>query len=204
MMTLSRAKIGVSSMKQQAGNVLLICLALMLIMTLWGISSTRNSSLSLQSNHNAKMKQISFEAAEFAIRQAEQMLEDQITLVEQIPARFDGTNGRYGLAADLKQGIDLAMLPAGFDYRNSQDWLDTYTSGTYFKDLSFIEIEYQSDVSDINYLDRQPRVVIEYMGYSEFDEDGASGRPVFRLSAIAWGPHGLASSVIRTHYALNI
>jgi len=206
MMIFSKASSLSARKSTQTGNVLLICLALMLIMTLWGVSSTRNSGFSLQANYNARMKQVSFEAAEFAIRQAERMIQNDITLAQQIPAVFNGTNGRYSLALDIRSGVDLAMPPAGFDYRKSQDWLDNYPSNAYFRDLSFIEVEYQSDPDDINFLERQPRVVIEYLGRTEFDDDngGANGRSVFRISAIGWGPHGLASSVIRTHYALNI
>ncbi|MFC3152181.1 hypothetical protein ACFOEK_14180 [Litoribrevibacter euphylliae] len=187
--------------KRQSGNVLLVCLALMMIMTLWGISSTRNVALSLQGNYNAQMKQYSFEAAEFTVRQVEQMLENEITLAEQIPDTFNGTNGRYSLALDIPQNVDLVMVPADFDYRVSQDWLESYGDEEYWKELSYIEVEYDSDPDSPTFMERQPRAIIEYLGR---EAKGDESRYVFRISAIAWGLQGLASSVVRTHYTLEL
>lgn len=190
----------------QSGNVLIVALALTIIVTLWGVSATRNTALSQQINYNAKMKQLSFQAAEFAIRQVEQMLLRDITLAEHIPALFDGSNGRYSLVIDRDPFLDVAMPPEDFDFRNANDWLSTaHSTSTYFKDLSFIEVEYESDVDSVNYMERQPRAIVEFMGRDKFDvKEQTPGRAIFRVSAIGWGPEGKASSVIRTHLAIDV
>lgn len=191
---------------KQNGNVILTCLALMIIMTLWSLSATRNASTTLQSNYNARMKQISFEAAEFAVRQVEQKILNEITLAEHVAQLFDGTDGLYSMAIDTDPFIEMAMPPKGFDYRNSEDWLATsFDTDSFFKDLSYIEVEYDNDEDSFTYLDRQPRAIVEFLGRTEKNVGSQkSGRWAFRISAIAWGPHGLASSVVRTHIAINL
>lgn len=177
----------------QRGNVLLVCLALMLIMTLWGISSMRNTSMALQGNYNARMKQISFEAAEFAIVQAGQLIQNQVTSTNRLTALFNGTNGRYSLVLDSYNLIPPALpLNGQFEYNNIEEW--DRTRG----DMSFIEIQYDQT------FDKQPLAVIEYIGRTAHDNGGPEGLYAFRISAMGWGVDGKASTLIRTHYALNL
>lgn len=197
------------SVRRQQGNVLMVCLALMLIMTIWGVSATRNTSISLQANQNARFKQVAFEAAEFALRQAEDLVRTEVTTVDQIPTLYDGTQGRYSLVIGaMPVFIDMSLVPKDFNYRNSRHWLDnSWVSGGIFKTLSYIEIEYDDDEDSPTYLERQPRVIIEYMGRDMYNEQTSrlpQGRHVFRISAIGWGPQGLASTVLRSHIALAI
>jgi len=193
----------------QSGNVLLVCLALMLIMTLWGISSTRNSSISLQANQNARFKQVSFEAAEFALRQAEGLVRNEVSTVDRISDLYDGTDGRFSLViGSMPVFVDLELPPKDFDYRNSNHWQQAgWPVEGNFNDLSFIEIQYDTDPDSSTFLERQPRVIIEYMGRDMYNDQASrqpQGRHVFRISAIGWGPEGVASSVLRTHIALAI
>lgn len=178
----------------QTGNVLLVCLALMLIMTLWGISSMKNTSMALQGNFNARQKQISFESAEFAVSQVAQLLQNEVTSTERITALFTGNNGRYSLVIDSANYVQPALpLDGAFEYNNVDEWDETRN------DMSFIEVEY-----DDTY-ERQPLAIIEYLGRTKQDEDGEpDGLYAFRITAMGWGVDGKASTVIRTHYALNI
>lgn len=193
------------SFKKQSGHVLLVALGLTMIVTLWGVSATRNTALSQQINYNAKMKQLSFQAAEFAIRQVEQLLLTEVTLPEHISAQFNGTNGRYSLIMDRDPFMNIAMPPEDFDFRNSNDWLSTSLStSTYFRPLSYIEVEYDNDSDSVNYMERQPRAIVEFMGRDELDTASGPGWAVFRISAIGWGPEGKASSVIRTHFRIDV
>jgi Tfp pilus assembly protein PilX len=193
----------------QQGNVLLVCLALMMIMTIWGITSTRNSSFSLQTNQNARFKQVSFEAAEFTLRQVENLIRTEVTSVDRIPALYDGTAGRYSMVIGaMPVFVDIEMPPKLFDYRNAQHWLkaDWAVEGN-FNRFSFIEVEYDNDPSSATYLERQPRAIIEYMGRDMYNEQNSrqpQGRHVFRISAIGWGPQGISSTVLRSHIALAI
>jgi Tfp pilus assembly protein PilX len=194
-----------TNFRKQSGHVLLVALGLTMIVTLWGVSSTRNTALSQQINYNAKMKQLSFQAAEFAIRQVEQLLLAEITLPEHIPAQFNGTNGRYSLVMDRDPFMNFAMPPEDFDFRVASDWLSTsHSTSTYFRPLSFIEVEYDDDSDSVNYMERQPRAIVEFMGRDALDTQGGPGWAVFRISAIGWGPEGKASSVIRTHFRLSV
>jgi Tfp pilus assembly protein PilX len=166
----------------------------MLIMTLWGVSSTRNASLSLQANYNARMKQLSFEAAEFAANQVGQLLLNEVTSTQIIPVLFNGTNGRYSLVIDKHNLVDFNIpLNGRFDYNNAESWRDESNG------MSFLEVEYD------NSFVRQPLAIIEYLGRTKKDVEGQpDGLHAFRITAIGWGVDGLASTVIRNHYALNI
>ncbi|GAA3941847.1 hypothetical protein [Litoribacillus peritrichatus] len=194
---------------RQQGNVLMVCLALMLIMTIWGVSATRNTSISLQANQNARFKQVAFEATEFALRQAESLVRTEVTTVDQIPTLYDGTEGRYSLVIGaMPTFVDIELIPKDFNYRNPQHWLDnTWVAVSNFNTFSYIEIEYDDDEDSPTYLERQPRVIIEYMGRDMYNDQASrqpQGRHVFRISAIGWGPQGLASTVLRSHIALAI
>lgn len=182
------------SIEAQKGNVLLVCLALMLIMTLWGISSMKNTSMALQGNFNARMKQISFEAAEFAIAQAGFMLERDVTSSERLTALFTGNNGRYSLVVDSPNRVQPSLpLDGAFEYNNAENW-DRNRN-----DMSFIEIEYDETHEN------QPLALIEYIGRTKKDQSGApEGLHAFRITAMGWGVDGKASTLIRTHYALNL
>ncbi len=193
----------------QNGNVLMVCLALMLIMTIWGVSATRNTSISLQANQNARFQQVAFEASEFALRQVEDMIRTEVTTVDQIPTLYDGTNGRYSLViGGMPIFVDIELIPKDFNYRNPAHWLDTsWVAAGNFNAFSYIEIEYDDEASSPTYLERQPRVMVEYMGRDMYNDQATrqpQGRHVFRLSAIGWGPQGLASTVLRSHIALSI
>lgn len=79
----------------QAGSALVIALLLLIVMTLLGLTSMRSSTLEERMAGNAQDINLSFQAAEAGLRDAEAFIE---TIVS--PAAFNGTNGLLGESDD--------------------------------------------------------------------------------------------------------
>jgi type IV pilus assembly protein PilX len=77
------------SPRQQHGAVLIISLIMLLVLTLLGVTSMRTSILEEKMAGNLRDKNLSFQAAESALRDGEDLLQ---TLVA--TSSFDGTSGR--------------------------------------------------------------------------------------------------------------
>lgn len=83
-----------SSIKCQSGAVLVVGLIIMLLMTVVGLAAIRGSNMQEMMAGNMRDRNLAFQAAEAALRVAEQRLEDNPNLV------FNNTNGLY---VDLNQ-----------------------------------------------------------------------------------------------------
>ena len=83
-----------SSIKHQSGAVLVVGLIIMLLMTVVGLAAIRGSNMQEMMAGNMRDRNLAFQAAEAALRIAEQRLEDNPNLV------FNNANGLY---EDLNQ-----------------------------------------------------------------------------------------------------
>jgi type IV pilus assembly protein PilX len=81
------------SLQRQSGTALIVALTILLVLTVLGVSAMRTTSLQDKMAGNARDSQVAFEAAEFALRQAEQALAND-TVVEADFAN-DGGTGAY-------------------------------------------------------------------------------------------------------------
>lgn len=192
--------------KKQQGSVILITLAIVILMTIWGLTAVKNTSFMLQGNHNARLKQLSHEAAEYALRQSESMVRADVSSFADIETKYSGENGRYSLVRNIKPLVDFALLPLGFDYKNPDHWLkEDWEVGDNRPGFSYLEIIYDDDSKSKTKMLRQPRVVIEYIGRDQYDKNSLpnpKSRQMFRVTAIGWGPQGVASTVLRSHVAV--
>jgi type IV pilus assembly protein PilX len=79
--------------QQQTGSALIVSLTLLLILTVLGVSAMRTTSLEDKMAGNARDVQTAFEAAEFALRQAEQDLANNV--VAETNFGVNGGTGAY-------------------------------------------------------------------------------------------------------------
>ncbi|HET7369532.1 MAG TPA: pilus assembly protein [Gammaproteobacteria bacterium] len=80
-------------MRREKGVVLVISLIMLLVLTLLGLAATRNTSLQQSMARNLRDHQRAFEAAEAALRDAQNYV-----AIAALPV-FDNTNGLYQLPA---------------------------------------------------------------------------------------------------------
>jgi len=81
-----------NSIRQQRGAVLIVSLIMLLVMTLLGVSSMKGSAMEEKMTRNLHDKNLAFQAAEAALRAAEQNIQDNI-----IATNIFDTNGSDGL-----------------------------------------------------------------------------------------------------------
>lgn len=85
------SKFSATAIKKEKGAVLVVGLIMLLIMTLLGITTMHTSVIEEHMNGNLRDKQLAFQAAESAVRNAEQFVEAVVST-----AAFDGSGGLYG------------------------------------------------------------------------------------------------------------
>lgn len=76
--------------QKQQGITLIICMIVLLVVTLLGLSSIRDTSMEEKMAGNMKSRNVAFQAAEAALREGEEFLNSTVVLPD-----FDGTNGLY-------------------------------------------------------------------------------------------------------------
>ena len=75
---------------RQQGITLIVCMIVLLVITLLGLSSIRDTSMEERMAGNMKSQNVAFQAAESALREGERFIETIAVLPD-----FDGTNGLY-------------------------------------------------------------------------------------------------------------
>lgn len=91
--------------RRERGAALVISLILLLVMTLLGVVSLRTTALEEKMAANARDRQIAFGAAEAALLDAEQYLEDNVITLGGFDA--DGSDGLYDEGVDLDGDGDV-------------------------------------------------------------------------------------------------
>ena len=81
--------------RQQQGVALFISLVLLLVLTIIGVSSVQTTSLEVRMTRNAHDSTLAFQAAESALRDAEEQLDGLVNTVDFTDA---GNNGLYNVA----------------------------------------------------------------------------------------------------------
>lgn len=130
-MTYKRKAISCSPKKQQ-GVVLAVGLIMLLLMTIIGVTGMQTTTLQEKMTGNFRDRNLAFQSAEAALRDAEQYLRNTSI----IPA-FNGSNGLYQPASD---GFDVWL-------DSEIDWADTSSS-----------VQYSSTISNVS---SQPLYIIE-------------------------------------------
>jgi type IV pilus assembly protein PilX len=173
-----------SSLKTQTGAALVVSLLILLVMTVIGVSSMQTTNLEEKMASNTRDRQQAFEAAEGALRNAEDFIDTSVA----VTANFD-TDGSDGL------------------YDNSAQELWKTISWTVGSDA----LEYTGYSSTYSYGAQAPRYIIEHYGTADSSGDkynlggygtGAGGGDVemFRISVRGTGANGLSPVFLQSSY----
>ncbi|MEH6824819.1 MAG: PilX N-terminal domain-containing pilus assembly protein [Motiliproteus sp.] len=76
--------------QHQQGIALIICMIVLVVLTISGLSSIRDTSMEERMAGNMKNRNLAFQAAESALREGEEFLNSAVVLPD-----FDGTGGLY-------------------------------------------------------------------------------------------------------------
>ncbi|MGS2723769.1 pilus assembly PilX family protein [Porticoccus sp. GXU_MW_L64] len=190
---------------KQGGAALIVCLVVLLVMSVIGVTSVSNSTIQQRMAFNLQQQQLAENAAEHALRAAESYIADTITSRPALQTfSQDGNRGRNFFMLVL-EGTQRDNPAAIWDFSDVSLW--NTGSGIAVPGLT-------DDVTS-----QDPRYVIEYVGWSEESAlgDNESGnsrqirvasqqnRPVnfryrFRITAIGWGVDPNAYSILQTTY----
>ena len=112
---------------RQSGAVLVISLIFLLVLTVVGVAAMQNTSLEEKMAGNVKDRNLAFQNAESAVREAETFIDNVITL-----AVFDGTDGLYG-EADAEPNFlsSTTWASSGSNVQSSADY-GAYAAPRYF------------------------------------------------------------------------
>lgn len=179
-----------TAMVNQRGSALIVSLLLLIVLTLIGMTTMRTSRLETVMATNARESAIAFEAAEAALRDAEQFIEDVVSV-----AAFGGVGG--GLL-----GIDDAEP----NYHSTSTWSAT-NSKVYGSNPNNL-------VPDLPYVAQQPRYIIKYVGEvtnlagqnlsinigGYANQPGSQTFSMFRITSRGTGRNSESQVVIQTHY----
>lgn len=181
--------------RQQKGAVLVVALVILLVMTMIGISSMSDSTLQERMAGNSQQKDLSMNAADTALKAAEQWLFDNIRNSGDL-AQFNSENGLYTTYPSTFIR-EVSILTDHLDIESNTSW----TAGN--------SVEVNALSSAVVY--QNPRYIIEYIGV----DLGAAGRSVtslnagvrtgnegylFRITAIGWGRNPNIYSVLESTY----
>ncbi len=112
---------------RQTGAVLVVSLIFLLVLTIVGVAAMQSTTLEEKMAGNVKDRNLAFQNAESAIREAETFIDNVITL-----AVFDGANGLYGEAdAEPNFLATTTWTSSGAHVQSSADY-GAYASPRYF------------------------------------------------------------------------
>ncbi len=174
---------GSCRIRAQQGAVLITSLLILLVLTLLALSAMQGSLLQDKMASAAREGHIALEAAEYALREAEEVLEDNTVTL----GNFGSDNGLYGrtLAPD-------PMLDATWDNSGTASLAATGFPGT---------------------LVESPRYLIEYIGQTSseespgdlqvtnYDDQTGGSKPLgFRIVGWSSGRNGQTRRIVESFY----
>ena len=174
-MHLVARKIPVATLpRDHRGSALVVSLLILLVMTIVGITAMGSTTLEERMANNNRQRQLAFQSAEAALRDAETWLANNVTSIASL-SQFDGTTvGLYTLRPPV---VGMTTVPlTSFDIYKDGDWL---AAGKSVQSVSLATNQIR------------PRYIIEYMGrvgepllnYTQPDVR----QYAFRVTAIGWG-----------------
>jgi len=171
--------------KKQDGVVLFMCMVMLLLLTVLGISSVQTTSLQQRMARNANDTNLAFQAAESALRDGEDFLETINALID-----FDAANAENN----------------GFYYENSPGTDPNWKSLDWSGSDGFREGE-----TTITGVEVQPKYILEHvktvisdadaLNLDNIGQDTGSGRTqIFRVTARGTGGSATAQVMIQGTY----
>lgn len=187
-----------SPYSNQKGATLVVALIILLVMTMVGVSSMRGTTLQERMASNSRQYQLSKNAAELALRDAETWLTNNVTSSANF-AQF--TNNTVGLYSNilLTGTTQVNPLANTVDVRDDNAWAALGREVTGLSSTS---------------TSRNPRYIIEYIGrgvhpaYSTGNKIKKLGEEAeenpdpyfFRITAIGWGRDTNIYTVLESTY----
>jgi len=189
-----------SCLRKQNGAVLIISLVLLLVMTLLGLTSMQSTSLEERMAGNERHANVAFQAAEAALRGAEDWLDGQNL---QPTAKSDGSSGVWTLdspeaVASLASSVD----PWWKEWRLS-DWSSNGIAYANTNSLVFAKDQSNADITLDNV---PPRYVIEEVEVVKDNllvgtQGDFSGRSFYQVTSRGTDKSGRMQILLRSTYA---
>ena len=189
----------INTFNKQRGAALVVCLIVLLVMSVIGVTSVSNSTIQQRMASNLRQQQLAENAAEAALRRAENDLRGLIVTLGSVATFADSANGRYVSQRDNELQLPLSVHALG-DITDPDNWGDGN---------SFEVTNLSSEVVGAN----NPRYIIEYIGRSDPPNIGRnsevsslSGNPPeyihfsFRITSIGWGVDPNAYAVLQSTF----
>lgn len=178
---------------KEKGAVLAICLILLLLVTVLGLSTIGTTTMQEQMAANTRDKDLAFQAAELALKVAEQTLEV-------------GTSDTLNFTPACTDGLCSAWAPEAEFLR----WKDPNACGQ-GEDIWSCNKSRVVEITDAGNHAQPPRFFIEELADLTTDDnlnignigDFAYGEEVtvYRITAIGYGGSTVAQAVLQTTYA---
>ncbi|HLB30144.1 MAG TPA: PilX N-terminal domain-containing pilus assembly protein [Gammaproteobacteria bacterium] len=162
------------SRHKHTGAALIVCLMLLLIMTLIGVSAITSSTMQEKMAGNVLNKHLSFQAAETALRTGETVAAGLAA-----DAVFNGTGGLYP-----RTNVDDVDYPV---WENAANWVDVASDPALAQQPQYIIENFGIAPRDANCMLEVPL-------------KAGCLLPVYRVSAQGWGLNTNAVSLIQTTY----
>jgi type IV pilus assembly protein PilX len=177
---------------RQHGAILIVSLLMLLVMTLIGVTAVSTTTLEEKMAGNARQRQLAFQAAESALREAEAWLTANVTTVAAFETTFSGTPAELYWVRQPRAGDVLRAVP-----------MDVYDGNTWGAGNS-----QQPATSVVTATQNPPRYVIEYMGrigeppldYTEPD----NRKYAFRVTAIGWGTNNSTTYIAQSTFRIPL
>ncbi len=167
-----------SNFAYQSGAVLIISLIMLLLLTLIGTTSMQSTLLEEKMAGNMRQRNLAFQAAEAALRDAEQFIQSENVAFNPLKLNggpFQGNSCSSGLCpTPTATSVSFNWTGNGRLY-----------NGTISSELF-----------------QQPRYIIELIS-TEPSTDSSRIYATFRISAFAWGGDANAASQLQTIYKLH-
>ena len=174
----------IKHLQRQQGAALIISMLILIIMLLIGISAIRTTAMEEKMAGNLRDHGLAFQAAETALRDAEEFIEDQPNL-----SLFDGSGGLYGLNDDEPSVWFDASQWTASSSKPFSGTLPKIAAQPRF--MAKMVLENKGDTPALNegsYGDRPP----------------GSGSVVFRITSRGTGGSNNSQVVLRSHYGKNL
>ena len=176
---------------RQQGAILIVSLLLLLVMTLLGITAVSTTSLEEKMASNNRQRQLAFQSASSALRDAETWLRTNIIRVAQFETTFNGTPVELYWLRQPTPGDATRVVP-----------MDIYDGYAWTVGNS------QQPATSVTNAANTPRYVIEYMGrigeppldYTEPDNRNYA----FRVTAIGWGTDNITTYVTQSAFRIPL
>ena len=197
---------------RQRGATLVIALIILLVMTVIGVATMKSSTLQERMAANARQKTIARNAAETALRVAEDWLDANVRNTTALNL-FDGSRQLFS-SVPRPGGKPASPLLADLTDQETWDAVGVEINGISTLNAGLNQAVDVSVTMDAGKIARQPKFVIQYVGRdlkgtankvvlsldAEDQGDGDTSPFYFRITAIGWGRDSNIFSVLESNY----